>query len=349
MAVQRNEKPVNIEEYVNNRNSNRLNLINPFSFGDTLLICGFKEAIEKYHNVRTHFIIKPEHEVLMWMYGITDYSFRKFDKKELKEILKNQKLEEGSNFVCHPYHLNDDKKLLNTFLDCKIDFIELFRKTMSLPGDAEFKKPVHVPQLSEELKNKIKNIAPLDKIILFSPESFATERVTTKALELQVEELKKEGYTVISSVKEKRETLKGTVYVPLNMYEALALAINCAGVHVVRSGFADLIIQYINKMTVYYPNTKTFNQYNFKYFADKEINDIVVEGSFVEKFGPCFQLEHKNTDKMFRFCITLLRIKKRRDQIKYCVFGIPIWKIRYFARYRKDYLFGFICVHKGDY
>ena len=34
-------------------------------------------------------------------------------------------------------------------------------------------------------------------------------------------------------------------------------------------------------------------------------------------------------------------------KVKYSVFGIPIWKVRYFARYKKYYLFGFICVYKG--
>ena len=325
----------------------KLNLINPFSYGDTMFICGFKDAIEKYHNVKTHFIIKPEHEVLMQLYGITDYSVKSFEKNELKEIAKTQKLENGCSFICHPRMLEDERNLFNSFLNCKIDFIDLFRKTLSLPEEAELKKPVLVPQITPELNEKLKNIAPLDKIILFSPESFATKRVTPRALEYRIKELEEDGYTVISSVKEKSETLKGSVYIPLSIYDALAIGINCAGVYAVRSGFVDLMIQYIDQMTVYYPDLKTYNMYNFKYLKDKIVNDIIVEGSFVEKYSPFFQLEHKNADKIFRFCITLLKIEKRKGKIKYSIFGIPIWKVKYFARYKKYYLFGFICVYKG--
>ena len=349
MVSRSDEKLININEYLTNKNQDKLMLINPYSYGDTMLICGFKDAIEKYHNVKTHFIVKPEHEVLMKLYGITDYSVKSFEKNELKEIAKTQKLENGCSFICHPCLLGDDKKLLKSFLNCEMDFIDIFRKTLSLPEEAELKKPVHIPQITPELNEKLKNIAPLDKIILFSPESFATERVTPRALEYRIKELKEDGYTVISSVKEKSEILKGSVYIPLSIYDALAIGINCAGVYAVRSGFVDLMIQYIDQMTVYYPNIRTFNQYNLKYFKDKTTNDIIVEGSFVEKYSPIFQLEHKNTDKMFRFCITLLRIKKRKDKVKYSVFGIPIWKVRYFARYKKYYLFGFICVLRRNY
>ena len=45
-------------------------LVSQFGLGDTMLLCGFKDALEKYYNAPVHFIIKPTHQVVMNMYGI---------------------------------------------------------------------------------------------------------------------------------------------------------------------------------------------------------------------------------------------------------------------------------------
>lgn len=325
---------------------NSINLLLPVNYGDALIVCGFKDAIEKYHNLKVHLVIKPEHEGIMKLYGITEYTVKDFGDSYIHkniEAFKAQKFEAGADFIAFPsYEAGRD------FYNNKIDFLELFRRTFNLPSEAEFKKPQNKPELTEELKNKIEKIAPLEKVIIFSPEAIDTDQVSHKAFEDEIKILKSRGYTIISSVKDKKEAIKGTVYIPLTIYEALAIAVNCAGVYSVRSGFVDLVIQYTDNITIYYPDKRTYDLFNFRYLysKDRNINEIIINGSFIQKIGPILQEEYKSGENIFRFCITLFRVKKRRYMRKYCILGIPVWKTLYSSDCRKDYLFGFICIFK---
>lgn len=175
MKLKDDNKIVSINKY---NKINKINLIGPYGFGDTIILCGFKEALEDYYKAEVNYIIKPEHEVLMKLYDITNYSLRYFDEKDLEKIAnKNSEIKINCEFVAHPNYLNDDKKLLKSFLDYEISFIDLFRNTLGLPDDAMFQSPKKVPQISQDLQNELNKIAPLEKIILFSPESFSTKRI----------------------------------------------------------------------------------------------------------------------------------------------------------------------------
>lgn len=343
---------ISISKY-KNCNQNKISLINPYSYGDVLLVCGFKDAIEKYYDTPIHFIIKPEHEIIMKLYGITDYSVKRFEKDELREISKIAKLEAGCLFIAHPEFLNDNKKLLSSFCEEKFSFIELFRKTLGLPDNVEFRKPKNIPVLSDKLKKKIENIASLSKIVLFLPEAFSLPMLIDNFWENKAKDLKKDGYIVISSVKERQNVVKGTVYLPLSFEESLAIAINCVEVYAVRSGFVDVLAQYTDKINVIYPDLKTYLLYSMKYFGKSNIKeDIVSDSSVLAKYGPCFQLECKIQseqeikEKMVRFCLTLFRVKKCREKTKYSILGIPVLVVKAFLNYKRWLLFGILLVYE---
>jgi len=325
----------------------KFNLISPYGYGDIMALCGFKEAIEDFYKAKVNFIIKQQHEIVMKLFNISDYSIKAFTEDELEQIAdKNPTMQIGKYFVAHPYFLDDNHKLLNSFADLKIDFIKLFQKTIALPDYSVWKEPKNTPYITPSLEQKLSKIAPLEKIILFSPEAFSTKKINRRVLELEVERLFEKGFTVISSVLDKKEAIKGTVYLDLSMEESLAIGINCAGVYAVRSGFVDLILNYIDKMTVFYPDTETYSLYSLKKIPGKNIEEIIATGSQVDKIGPFFQIETKSNQKMYRFCFTALRVKEKREYIKYSMLGIPVWLIRKEPNSRKHYLFACICVYK---
>lgn len=342
-----NNKVILIQKFNQSKNSDKIILISPFGLGDTMNLCGYKKALEKHYNAPVHFVIKPTHEIVMKIYGIEDYSIQVFDKPELKAFAKkNAKVKVGEYFVAHPNFLNDDNKTIKEFIDLKVSFIEVFRKTLGLPDDAKFEYPTIKPILSEDTKKKIEKFASLEKIALFSPEAFSTNKIVPEVLEDEVKRLVTEGYTVISNVINKKLTIKGSIYVPLTIEEAFALAVNCGKVISVRSGFTDIIVPFIKETTIYYPNLETFKLYNLGYLKNKKIKEIIAPDSQLRKIGPCFQIEDKNDEKLFRFCITLFRVKERRERTKYCIFGIQIWVIKNLKNCRKHLLFGITPIYK---
>ena len=340
-------KVVSFERYHQDKKIDKIILISPYGLGDTMNLCGFKDALEKKHNASIHFIIKPTHEIVMKMYGIKDYSFQTFDKNELRAIAqRNTEVKKGEYFVAHPQFIGDDGKLLEDFYNFKISFVDIFKKTFWLSDDVQFKYPTIPPVLSNEFREKVEKIAPLNKVILFSPEAFSTNKVVPDVLENEVKKLTDKGFVVISNVIDKHETIKGSVYLPLTIDEAVALGINCAGVLSVRSGFTDIIVPFLKETVIYYPNIETLNLYSLSYLKDKNIKEIVAPDTKLKKIGPCFQIEKKSNENLFRFCITLFRKKERRDSIKYCVFGIQIWVIKKIKNCRKHLLFGLIPIYK---
>lgn len=345
--VMLSESAISIEKSAKNIYQDKIVLVSQFGLGDTMLLCGFKDALEKYYNAPVHFIIKPTHQVVMNMYGIKDYSVEVFEEDELREFVnKNSKVKIGEYFVAHPNYLNDDYKLVNEFLNFKISFFDVFKKTLGLPDDAHFEYPTITPVISDLLKRKLEKIAPLEKIVLISPETFSTNIIMPEAIEAEVEKFTNNGYKVISNVINKGNKIKGSIYVPMTVEDAVALAINCHHVISVRSGFCDLIAPFLKKMTVYYPNIRTYKLYSFSYLNNKEIEEIIAPDYRLKKLGPCIQLDQKSDEKIYRFCITLFRRKERKDAIKYCIFGLQVWVVKKFKKYRQHYLFGFIPIYK---
>lgn len=122
-----NEKEISIQKFNQNKNLDKIILVSPFGLGDTMNLCGYRKAIEKYYNCSCSLCNKPTHEIVMKIYGIEDYSFQVFDKPELKEFAKkNAKVKVGEYFVAHPSFLNDDYKIINEFKGLKVSFIGSF-------------------------------------------------------------------------------------------------------------------------------------------------------------------------------------------------------------------------------
>src|SRR5574344_2567849 len=77
----------------------RFNLISPYGYGDTMALCGFKDAIEEFYKVKVNFVVKPQHEVLMKLFDISDYSIKTFSEDELGRIAaENPTMQIGKYF-----------------------------------------------------------------------------------------------------------------------------------------------------------------------------------------------------------------------------------------------------------
>lgn len=306
----------------------RLYFISSFGYGDTMILAGYKNAIEEQYGAKIHFIIKPEHEVVMKIFGITDYSLKSFNNSELKAIAQNNnEIKLGELYIAHPMFAKGGKEILDAYCKGEFNFLELYIKNLNLSQSAKFQKPIYTPQINKNLENKIKEIAPINKIILLSPEAFSSKTISNSFWEREVERLTSKGFIVVSSVLNKENAIKGTIYLDLNMEEAIALGLNCADVYAIRSGFVDLFVLFSNKINIVYPDVATYDSCNFgRNFNNKEVNEIVIMGTDFKKIGPFLQYEDKGYEKILKFCLSIFRIKRKNKKTKYYLFGLTIFE-----------------------
>lgn len=307
--------------------NNTIAFICPCGFGDTLILCGFKDALEALYDANIHFIIKPKHEVIMKMYNIERYSMHNFNEEDLYRIAQeNPTPQKGHLFVAHPLFLNK-QGLLDAFNENKISFLNLHRKNLKLSDISEFKAPIKYPALTETFIARIEKIAPLNKIILIFPEAKSLKSINSHFFTELVEDLKANDYTIISSVIDKCNTIKGTKYVEMNVEEALALSLNCHSVYASRSGFCDLMAPIATNLTVYYPDIQAYNSYNLnKIYNNSNILETVVIGSKIKSITPFVILESKNNEHIYRLGFQFFRIKKTGKEVKFYIFGILIYR-----------------------
>ena len=62
---------------------NVMYFLSPYGLGDTMILCGFKDALEKKYNCKIHFLIKSSHKIVMDMYKINDFDIIDMDKVDL--------------------------------------------------------------------------------------------------------------------------------------------------------------------------------------------------------------------------------------------------------------------------
>lgn len=306
--------------------NDKINIVSPCGFGDTMVLCGFKKALESRYDSPIHFIIKPKHEIIMKMYNMVDYSIQEFTEKELYDLAsQNPMPKKGSLFVAHPMFLQQTE-LLTEFNNTKLHFLDLYKKSLCLSDNTRFEPSTTYPDLTEELKNKIERIAPVEKIVLIMPESNSLKVVSHKVFEQYVNEVVNEGYVAISSVVDKRNKIKGSTFIDLSVEEAIILSRYCKAVCATRSGICDLIAPIAKKITVFYPDTHSFYTYGLKVFTNEQsdISEVVTIGSIIEQIAPFLLVEQKHNESIYRLSLQIFKIKRTKNKLKLYFLGFPI-------------------------
>lgn len=219
-----------------------INLVLRDGFGDSILICGFARELAKQHDAKLFFMVKPSQEILMKMYGFEDYIvLNSLSKKKLSKgdyINTSAHPKKGQVYFPHGrYH--KETELYEKECPCFCVFIkELF----VLPQEAAWQPPANYPQIGEELKEKLAKIGPLDKIILFSPESSGSSVRNFKYWQKLADILQEKGYKIINNIIKEEHSIKGAEnWVKAPVEEMMALGASCKAVVSLRSGFVDMV------------------------------------------------------------------------------------------------------------
>lgn len=257
------------------RDRNNYYFIIPYGFGDAMFCCSFYECLKTKFQAEIVYVIKPQHEILMWMYEIERYEIQTFSEDELREIAElNAEPQKGKYYVAHP-HYGNKKRIEEDFLNFKISFVEMFKRFWGIKDEKLIVSPKRWPLLSESLKAKI-NGADLEKVILIAPEmnsASQTEKIPYEWYLRLISQYEEEGHTVVINANKDTQIFERN-YISLEIHELIALAINAKKVITSRSGFSDIVYAKVKSMDIIYPNMAFYRMYKMADVFEVKNNNV---------------------------------------------------------------------------
>lgn len=253
-----------------------------FGIGDTMMVCGLKDAIEETYHCRLKFVIKPSHEYIMEAYGYRDYIVYGFSRDELLELGRLCPApEKGKLWAAHPEFCGK-VEIINEFMKDKINFMEMYKFFLDIPQESSFLFPQIKPEISRKTANALTTI-DLQRTVVVAPELGATDpadQIKYDFFKGLVNELEKEGYFVIVNAINPGSKKIGGIQLELDLKDLVGICLKCNRVISARSGLCDLLFYHIGKMNVIYPNRHFYKMYGFgrTYGMEREgIREIVYE------------------------------------------------------------------------
>lgn len=261
-----NEKPIQtLQELAQNLKADCYYFVSQFGLGDTYYLCAFKHELEKKWRGKIIFVIQSAHEVVCECFANSQYIIcsdtrhKGINYLNLPQWSDSPKL--GKLYPAHPIPLGILQDLRYN------NMTDLYVKFLDLPSDSTMAKPTNMPTISATLRAKIETIAPLDKIIFYLPEANSMMSLPLFIYKNECKDLQKEGYTIIVNVTKGQKYLsaKNVYMLNLSTKEAVALALVCARVISMRSGFCDVIAINCKNLKVYYPSKECIEGSSLKW------------------------------------------------------------------------------------
>jgi len=245
------------------------NLVLHKHLGDVFYAIGAKDEFENTYNAKLHFIVRPQHEFLMEMWGYRDYSV--FDitayEKEIKET--EFPYMPPAAHESHPFEMMC-KDLFPSVPIKGIPFIadgdtsnfflydnfwgRFWLYTMGLNMDNfRFSIPKYSPTLSADAQEALKEVASLDKIVLFAPEAATAAEFSCEFWNIIAECIHAHGYKIIVNSKKYKIAHGISAFdFNLSLSDVVALGLSCAYVFSLRSGLCDVLVGIGEKLYAFY-------------------------------------------------------------------------------------------------
>lgn len=312
-------------------NRDKLLIVSSIALGDTMILAGLKDEIEKKYGGKVHFIIRPHYKAVMELYGITDYTTIKdidtieFAVQEESGFITDRP-KRGMLFMGHPIFYTSDKEKIELYKKLSdkrltTDFMSFMKAFIGLDANCHFNAPACYPILSEQCINQLGPRYSPERSVMICPEAASMSELPISFWEEQVKLLQKQGYSVVvNTVKGIR--IRGAKSANLTLSDAIAFASSCRKVISLRSGFCDLIAFACDDLTIYYPS-----------YADLYIFSL-------NRMYP----ELKAEEKLHFVKTNLVSPPLNGHQHRPYIFGIipaPQWVYRFYLKH-KDKLYRFV-------
>jgi hypothetical protein len=243
------------------------NFILPYGLGDTMYVCALKSAIEKKYNASIHFIIKPMHEIIMYMYDIVSYSIYQFNGAEVYSIAKNNYCpQKGRLYVAHPAFGANAGLTKNS-----ITITQMFLRFFQLDENIVPLEPLRYPKIKESIAAEFPN---LNNTALLLPEARDAPPLKHSFWKNLAGELREKGFNVLQSYSNKHFQIEGVSALPDDLPSVIAAAVTCPVVYSLRNGLCDLIAAKVRHLTIFYPTQDYFRLF---YIEGKTIETVLVD------------------------------------------------------------------------
>jgi hypothetical protein len=275
------------------------NLVLHKHLGDVFYAIGLKNEFEDTYHAKLHFIVRPQHEFLMKMYGIKNYTVYDLDSlirknktfqkdyfgfitptAEMVDRLENEMFQamfsdipfKALPFVC--------ESPINNFFTYPHYWCYRWGSNMGISEDFKFGIPYYKPVLSEKAQQELNKIAPLDKIVLFAPEAATATEFAPEMWNIIAEKVHQHGYKII--VNSKKYKLKHGISafdLGLSLEDVVALGLSCAYVFALRSGLCDVLVGARDKLYAFYPAMLHREMYSLTkcFEPDSNVHEIAVQ------------------------------------------------------------------------
>ncbi len=248
--------------------------------GDTMITLSIRKNLEKKLGKKIVFVLKKTHAIVAKMYDDKNYIIIK--DKEMQEAIEKKIFKDvvpGKIYAAHPCMHSELWNYFQPIYDqvSTQRFLPWLYGFFNIDDIDTFNEPKYYPSINIGLKEKYDKFDSIDNIVMISPEATSMLPMPDYFWEELVDDLNNKGYTVVSNVIKKENTVKGSKYINLTAEEAVILGLNCKAVYSVRSGLCDLLFDKGKNLHVYYPTYSSYFIYSLNYmFKRTDIDEVVL-------------------------------------------------------------------------
>ena len=274
--------------------------------GDIFYAIASKDIFEQVYKKPLHFIVRPQHEFLMKLFGVTRYkvfnldAFVKKNHSLLSQQFPGQKpnaLEfdrfeneffislfpcfptKGSPFICENLTVN--------FLRYPHYWCFRWAANMGIKERFHFSIPRGNIELSNNAKAFCESVGGIQNIVLVAPEAATATELPPEMWNVITEEIHKAGYTVlVNSKKYKfRHGLCAFDY-DLSLEDIVAIGLKCAYVFSLRSGLCDVLVGIGSRLYTISPAMlrREDNSLSFPFNENSNCNEVQLYDWKVSEF-----------------------------------------------------------------
>ena len=254
------------------------------SLTETSVVCACHGSLEKSLGGRVHLLISSDHEFLMQMYEVSDYSIIDYGGNVLDHIDQNglsnrcRKPAKGKIFVANPYSHGEFRKECEGFYYgiTNIRYIEWLQDFLGLPRTS-FDGPKNIPKLTKRLDEKCRKIGGIENIALICPDSYYLPSLRVRFWESLAEELRRSGVVAICYCANPSNRINGTEYFDMTIRDAVEIAVNGRGAYMARNGLCDVLFFLAQRLHVFYSSYAVNYIYNLSdCYGLKDIDEQMV-------------------------------------------------------------------------
>ena len=280
------------------------NIMLNYHIGDTFVTMSFYKELQESLQKPIHFFVNPSQEIVMKLYNYKNYTIINLDNfinPYIKKYFKNKIKYEYFKFTVFEHFFKDELCLnipilisSNRILCSNIikqygkskNFLQGWAYQLGLNIEkVDFN--INYPTLSEEAENKIKIIAPLNKIVLFAPEARSDYMFDKKFWNILAKKIMQQGFIIIENITNQENHIEGAINIDLKLEDVIALGYSCHSVFAIRSGLTDVLAGKGKDLYVLYRKERwNDGYYSFRKFFNIKDNNYPNEIILDEKLQP---------------------------------------------------------------